>query len=163
MSTKTSQIKNTMDLSRMVCVTEYQVRKGDEWETADSREWNFDALPASVQNHVSLYGIKGFLGDRTSDARKEGPAATLAAMDDLWALMLTGQLSRPRVNAGGLDRALVHLVAELKGLALPAAEAALKALTKETREAIATKYAERLAEIRSEAQQGAAVDLGDLI
>lgn len=164
MTTKTEQLKTNLDATSQTCTFQHLTRKGDEWVVQDSREYCAGALPDPINDHLLAYGIKGFLGDRTSDFRKHGIPAAMEAMDDLWELLKSGQLSRPRTSTGGLDRALVHLVAELKDQSLPWAEAQLKALSKELRDSLAEKYADDLARIRADlSQAGGSSELGDLL
>lgn len=165
MTTKTEQLRANIDAVNLTCTMEHVVRKGDEWEVANSQTFDANDLPAPIRDHLLAYGIKGFLGDRCSQFRSHGIISTLDAMGDVWALLEKGMLSAPRkTTAKGIDRALVHLVAEKKDLTLAGAEAALKKITKETRDAIANnpEHATRLAEIRLELASASTVDLGDL-
>lgn len=163
MSIKTEQLKNVIDAAALTVTAQHLMRNGEEWVVATEHTFDATALPDHIRDHVTAYGIKAFLGDRTSDFRKLGIPAAMEAMTDLWALMEAGQLSKPRQAGGGVDRALIHLVANLKGESLIWAEAQLKALPKESRQAIAEKHAKELAKVRAELATANEGDLTDLL
>lgn len=164
MATKTSRVITNILVADEITEFTFQTRKGEEWENVRTESFCFSDVPEHIQTHLALYGIKGFLGDRCSQFRSHGEQAYLDSTVELWEWLKKGELGAPRkAAAGAIDRALVHLVAELKGQPLTWAEAQLKALPKETREALAEKYAERLAALRVELAGGAAGGLDDLL
>lgn len=117
---------------------------------------------------MKAYGIRAFLSDRSSDYRKFGPEETMKAMASIYAETLAvGVYKAKRVTggkAGGIDPLLVGAVAKLKKISDLQAMAALKAYSKDQREAIAKnpKVVDLMAELRAQAAQAETADLGDL-
>lgn len=161
-----------MKNSQIKCIVEglnisflHQIRDSEgEWKTEKELDFCSENLPAAMREHMEGYGLRALLQDRASDFRKHGESEYLKAISEYYDLFASGILKKAVVRKGGIDRALVQLIAELKSKPLVWAEAQLKAVPKEVKEALAEVHAERLKEIRAElatvvAEDGALADL----
>lgn len=141
-----------------------------KWLATATREYAITdrlALPyEDGDDVVSLvaYGLRGLLADRTSQLREHGPAAVLEGMDSYYAMLVEGQWKAKRSSTGrssGPDMALVQVIADLKGVPLVAAMAAVNAATAEQIALLKAKYAEQYAAAQAQLAEG--TDLGDLL
>lgn len=112
---------------------------------------------------LAAYGLRALLADRTSQLREHGPAAVLEGMDDYYQMLVLGQWKAKRASAkaSGPDMALVQVIADLKGVPLVAAIAAVNAATAEQVALLKAKYAEQYAAAQAQLTEG--TDLGDLL
>lgn len=142
----------------------------EKWIDISTREYMITdrlALPYEDGDaRVSLvaYGLRGLLADRTSQLREHGPAAVLEGMDSYYQMLVEGQWKATRKAAGrssGPDMALVQVIADLKGVPLVAAMAAVNAATAEQVALLKAKYAEQYAAAQAQLTEG--TDLGDLL
>jgi hypothetical protein len=117
-------------------------------------------LPEHIIDLCTNYGLRAILADRTSDATKLG-INKLEWMAEIFEQLTKGEWNKKRVATGGVDRALVHLIVELKGCTAIEAENALKASTREFKDALKDKYADELDRIRNDLNKPA-IDLTDL-
>ena len=149
MAIKTAQVKCEVAGNKIMFV--HQKRNSDgEWETITQKAYDAAQLSESLQGHLTGYGLRALLQDRASDFRKHGELEYLKAIDEYFDLFMTGELRKTTVRASAIDKALVHLIAELKGESLAWAEAQLKAAPKSLKDALLETYADRLTEIRGE-------------
>jgi len=162
MTKKTTTLKCEID-SAMMSITYAECKRGedDKWQAIHEDQFNFDSLPDNVKEWLALYGLRAALADRTSDAKRLG-VNKLAWMREIYDQFANGQIHKPRASVGGVDKAIVQLVVQLKGCDAIAAEKAIKGASKEWRDAIKDKYADELAAIRAELAGVSAVDLTDL-
>lgn len=141
----------------------------EKWLDISTREYAITdrlALPyEDGDDRVSLaaYGLRGLLADRTSQLREHGPAAVLEGMDSYYTMLVEGQWKATRKAAGrsAVDMALVQVIADLKGVPLVAAMAAVNAATAEQVALLKAKYAEQYAAAQAQLTEG--TDLGDLL
>ncbi len=145
----------------IVTYTEGTQLKGEKFEPKRSHDFAIDALPENIQDLCKAYGLRAILADRTSDAKANG-INKLDWMIETYQQFANGDWNVKREAKGGVDRAMVHLIVELKSCTAIEAEAALKQASKEWKEAVKAKYAEELDRIRKELASAEAVDLTDL-
>ena len=164
MATKTNTLKCEINTNlNQITFKECRRDADDKWEVLNQESFNWHDLPTASQEFVRLYGLRALLADRTSDAKRLG-VDKLAWMKEVYADLHAGNIHKKRAGgAAGVDAALAHLISRLKKISLVEAEAALKAVPKETRDALAAKYAEDLAAIRKELANAEEVDLDDLL
>lgn len=134
---------------------------GEKFVEGRKVEFATAALPDNINALCLAYGLRAVLADRTSDAKSLG-VNKLDWMSDVYDMLAGGEWNKKKVANGGVDRAMVHLIVDLKKCTAIEAEAALKASTKEFKDAIKEKYADKLAAIRKDLSSAEAVDLTDL-
>ena len=169
---KTSQIACNFAGSKVVFV--YQTRNDDDsWADVSKAEFDTSLVKDKVYEDGEsflAYGVRAWLADRTSQFRKVGSELeVLKAMQEYWAMATDP--TDPRWNQkravsakASIDPAMVRLIAELAGISEAVAMENVKKASKETLEALKTKYAEQYQKIAKEiAQEAGSVDLNDLL
>lgn len=151
-------IANKFNLDTATMTATLMEKVGDDWQELTGFDWN--NIPKEIQNELSLYGLRAALADRTSDAKKLG-VNKAEWMTTVFEQFVAGDWKKTVVRAPAVDRALVHLIVELKKCNAIQAEAALKAAGKDFATALKTKYADRIAAINAELNEPA-IDLLDL-
>lgn len=122
-------------------------------------------IAEKLRDRVTLYGVKKLLMDRTSQV-KENPKAKLAAMAEVMARLGEGEWTAERVGGGlGIVSVEVEALAELKGISIPDAQAALKAYSDEQRKKIlaSPKVQERAKAIKAKREGQEVEKLDDLL
>lgn len=151
-------IANKFNLNTETMTAKLMEKAGDEWRELAEFDWSL--IPLAVQDELSLYGLRAALADRTSDAKKLN-VNKAEWMQEVFQQFKNGDWKKKAVRAAGVDRALVHLIVELKECNAIQAEAALKAAGKDFATALKTKYADRIAAINAELNEPA-IDLTDI-
>jgi hypothetical protein len=137
--------------------------KGSEFTPIRSESFSYQDLPDTIRQLLTAYGLRALLSDRTSDAKANG-VNKFDWMKQVYEQLQAGDwFAKRQGGGGGIDYALVTLVAELKGITPIEAEAALRKVDKAVRDAIAEAHAVRLARIRAERIKAVDADLTDLI
>ena len=162
MTIKTHTLKCDLDPAAGTVHYKQCVRNGEDWNVTSDALFNLDALPNEIQDWCAVYGLRAVLADRTSDAKKLG-IDKLEWMREIYEMFKGGDWNKPRASGAQVDKALVHLIVELKGCTAVEAEAALRQAGKEWIEAAKERYAEDLARIRRELVSAPALDLDGLI
>lgn len=129
----------------------------------DEREYDFDALPTENQTRVAGYGLNKLLTDRTSEQKDK--VAKLDEMDDVYALLLTGEWAKERVVGAIVVSADVEALAQLASVTIPEVQTYLGGLTKEERAKLyARKDVQELsATIRKARKEATPVSLDSLL
>lgn len=144
-----------------ITVEEGTQKKGEKFEPLRTLDFSYNNLSSEMKQLLTAYGLRALLSDRTSDAKSLG-ANKLDWMAEVYKDLEQEQWFKKRVATGGIDRAMIHLIVELKGCTAIEAEAALKQADKAWKTAVSEKYSEELARIRSDLAAASAVDLTDL-
>lgn len=124
-----------------------------------------DIADAKLRNRIALYGLKKLLMDRTSQV-KENPAAKLKAMAEVMARLEQGEWTAERQGGGlGIVSVEVEALAELKGISIPDAQAALKAYSEDQRKKIlgSSRVQERAKAIKAKREGQEVEKLDDLL
>ena len=133
-----SRADNTYKTSVKLNVEEMSVDVGivirESGEVAAFESFKANDIHNSLKQQVSLYGYSKLLQDRASDV-DIGPGK-LEAMKAVAAQLNAGQWAKERKVGAIVVSPQVEALATLKQLTIPAAQAALKAYTKEVREQI---------------------------
>lgn len=164
MTAKTERFTCDLNVTDMVVTYTYQNRDGEKWIDMASKEFNFYGIPAEVSNQVALYGLRALLADRTTDAKKMGivGADKLEWMEQVYENLVAGNFTSKR--AGGANQVCVYLaavIADKKSISVTKATELLKALDKDMRAQLATKFKDEVAELKRD-EGGEQVDLDDL-
>lgn len=151
--------------------------KDDEVTTLDSFEFDASQFPVSfstsdeeVTKTLVGYGLMKLIQDRNSqvsgDAQKKFDAMKIEGQR----LLDTGEWRAPveRQSGGATPKAdpiLAQAVAQLQGISIPVATAALSKLSKEELATLKSKakVIEVMDELRKASKEAEAVDLGDLL
>lgn len=157
---KDLKLKCEYKILGLVTYIEGSQPKGEEFNESRRVDFRVDALEPEIQTMCLQYGLRAILADRTSDAKRLG-INKLDWMSEVYAQLADGQWEAKRESKGSVDRALVHLIVELKGCTAIEAEAALKHASKDFKTQLAERYDEELARIRAEMNKPA-IDLTDL-
>lgn len=138
-------------------VVNAQYKKGEEWQTKESRTFVVSALPSDMQKQVLAYGLSKLLQDRTSQVRSLGPVETLKGMDGYYEMLKAGQWAAKRVAGASrgpaFDPVLAAVIATEMGASLGAVSAKLGQLPKEELEKLVAKFADQVAKAKAEAQE----------
>ena len=135
--------------------------KGEKFEAFRTMEFAYNRLSIEMNELLTAYGLRALLSDRTSSAASMG-VNKLDWMAEVYSDLEKDAWFKTRVAKGGIDRAMIQLIVELKSCTPIEAEAALKHATKEWKTAVADKYTEELKRIRKELASVEAIDLTDL-
>ena len=132
----------------------------DKDEVIDTREYNTDEIHESLRGDVEGYGLNKFLTDRTSGQKDK--LIKLEEMDAYMQMLRDGIWQKDRVVGAPVTSPAVEALAELQGITVPQAQAALAAYPKDQREKIlanpkVTELAKTIKE-RREAQEVASLD-----
>lgn len=135
--------------------------KGEAFALGREKVFSYRELSAEMNDLLTAYGLRALLADRTSDAAKLG-VNKLDWMASVYEDLEKGDWFKKRVATGGIDRAMIHLIVELKECSAMEAESALKQASAEWKTAVKEKYASELTRIRADLSSAAAVDLTDM-
>lgn len=156
-----------LNVERMVVIA--TLRKKDpeteKQEVLDSVEYSFNDVDEKLHPVTSLYGLSKLLQDRCSEV-PAGPEK-IPAMREVHDQFKRGEYEKARVVGPSIVSVEVEALAELKGVSIPDAQAALKKYSKEQREAILgnpqiVARAEEIAKRRA-TTEGNVASLDDLI
>ena len=156
-------LKITPDVDNMQVLV--QVWDYESETESDSAVFDFAELPDDIAPRVSLYGLAKVLSDRNSQV-KENPKAKLDGMREVMERFRAGEWEAERTGGGlGVVSAEVQAIAELKGISIPDAQAALKAYDRETRQRIlaSSKVQERAKAIKTKREAAQPQKLDDLL
>lgn len=140
--------------------------------TVDANDFpaSFTTGSEDVTKSLAGYGLQKLLQDRTSQVAGDVIAKLTAMEAEANRLKESGQWSErkeaaERTPRGKVDNFLARAIAELKGIPVVQAEASVKALEKEQREALSAnpKVADIIARLKAEAKDAQAADLSDLL
>lgn len=118
---------------------------------------------AGLGRHVSLYGLSKVMQDRTSSTTS-GPEK-LEAMQEVFDSLAQGQWKKERSGGGGGGGGVapeVEAIAEVKDVSISQASKAWKQQSDEQKEAIRTKLADKIQEVKDRRKQSGEVDLSDI-
>lgn len=131
---------------------------------------SFTTGDENVTKSLAGYGLQKLLQDRTSQVSGDAVAKLTAMEEEANRLMTSGQWSErkeaaeraPRVK---VDNYLARAIAQLKDIPVAQAEASVKALDKEQRDALSAnpKVADVIAQLKAAAKDAQAADLSDLL
>lgn len=160
--TEKSQYRLKVELDTERGLVKVSVIERESENVVDSENFAIGDLPDTVRPFTDLYGLSKLLQDRSSDT-DTGPAK-LDAMREVNAMFLAGQLERERRAGAPVVSAEVEALAEIKGITVAQAQAALRKFSKEQREQIlghATIVA-KAAQIRK-ARENVDVDISEFV
>ena len=163
MATSDNPYRNSVELDTENMKVKVSVIERASGNEVESGEFQVKDIPENLRPHVALYGVSKLLQDRTSET-PTGPGK-LEAMNQLWEQFKAGIWEKPRQVGSPVVSAEVEALAELKGISVAQAQAALRKYDKETREKILSHetITKRAQEIRATRENASAVDLGDLV
>lgn len=154
---KLDQMAVTLKADSMQVVFAYQLRNADDsWTTKTERTFDFGPIPANMKAELSLYGLRALLLDRVSQHRSSGVEACMELMQPQYEALLAGQWKVERSSGAGrapaVDLVLLEILANAKGAPLAVVAAQWAKLDKDTKEKIAAKYADQVAEAKAKAE-----------
>lgn len=155
------EYQNTDGIVTYIEGTQLKGEKFEEIRRVDFFRGDIPSTDNNIVAYLTNYGLRAILADRTSDAKNLG-VNKLDWMQEIFEQFKQGQWTVKRVATGGVDRAMIHLIVELKGCTAIEAEGALKQASKEWKEAVKEKYEDELTRIRKDLAAASVVDLTDL-
>lgn len=149
------------DANGNVAVT-VREKDGGEFVTVDEGSFGMDGVHSDLIDKVALYGLSKLLQDRSSSV-PTGPDK-LAAMNDAYAQLASGQWEKERTRGAPTVSAEVEALSQLKGVSIPAIQKALRNYTAEQKEAImgSELVQSKAAEIKAAREEQPDVSLDDL-
>lgn len=126
-------------------------------------EFPIDPLPTEIKDLCTIYGLRAFLADKTSDAKKNG-VDKLEWMENVYNDLLNGQWFTKRSGKKGseIPPEVIELVMELSGGSFAEVKGQIEAAGKEWLDAFKAKYKDDLVDRRARMNDAKAAD-GDAL
>lgn len=152
----------TVKLDTEKAIVNVKVLKRDDDSEVESSDFAASDIAENLRRQVGLYGLSKLLQDRTSETAA-GPGK-VAAMKELLEQLKAGVWEKERKVGAPVVSAEVEALAEIKGISVAEAQAALRTYSKDVRAKILSneKIVAKATEIRAKRASSTAVDLGDL-
>jgi hypothetical protein len=137
-------------------------RDGEDFVEVESETFAVADVDGNLRANVLCYGLSKLLQDRVSDT-DAGPDK-LTAMREVMSRLTAGEWEKERAVGAPTVSAEVEAVAQLKGIGIPQAQKALRALAADVREKVINnpKVKELAAKIKAEREASESVDVADL-
>lgn len=159
--TEKSAYRLAVELKPEDATVNVQVIERESGDVVETETFKANELADNIKPTVALYGLSKLLQDRSSDT-DSGPEK-LDAMREVFSMFKSGQYEKERRAGAPVVSAEVEALAELKGISVAQAQAALRKYTKEQREKILgnDKIVAKAKEIRA-GRENSDVSLDDL-
>lgn len=162
MATSTNPHRTRVELKSEDMTIKVSVIKRDDDSVVEEAVFAASEIAANLRNDVALYGLSKLLQDRTSEV-EVGPGK-IAAMTALFEQFKKGVWSAERKAGSPVVSAEVEALAQIKGLTVAGAQAALKKYPADVKAAILAnpQIVALAATIRAARVETESVDLSDL-